>query len=322
MTCVFSVTLLNGWEQHLSGGNQHASGIFSLLYGLQGSYINANDLNFDSPLLTRTLKEQGYHLGLFTTDNVKAYPQAIFNDFRRFSSTLDNNYAEADKQSVVQFTQWQTEQNVPWFALLNLRAPASYDTPVGFLGIETVRANKEYKPAQRVLFNQYRQSLNFIDQTLAKLIKTLPADTLIIITGVNGSLFTSDADEARSDFSLQNVQVPLIIHWPGQAPATEIYYRTSHYGIVPTLMTQVLGCTNPPTDYSAGRSLLQPDSKSWVYVGDNNIFGIYQKSTITVIDKHGKYQIFDDQYKKQLPKQISAPELIEVMREGRRIYNH
>jgi membrane-anchored protein YejM (alkaline phosphatase superfamily) len=119
-----------------------------------------------------------------------------------------------------------------------------------------------------------------------------------------------------------NVHVPLVIHWPGKVSAKDVNYRTSHYGIAPTLMSQVLGCTNAPTDYSAGRSLLQPDSESWIYVGDNLVFGIYQDSEITVIDRHGKYRIYDENYEHRLRKKMSAPELIEVMREGRRLYNH
>ena len=154
------------------------------------------------------------------------------------------------------------------------------------------------------------------------LVEKLPEDTLVIITGVSGKLFTSNPHEVRSNMSPDNVHVPLVIHWPGKVPAKDVNYRTSHYGIAPTLMSQVLGCTNAPTDYSAGRSLLQPDSESWIYVGDNLVFGIYQDSEITVIDRHGKYRIYDENYEHRLRKKMSAPELIEVMREGRRLYNY
>ncbi|WP_299797072.1 DUF3413 domain-containing protein [uncultured Shewanella sp.] len=310
------------FHQHLSGGTQYDSGMFSILYGLQGSYINAAGLNQTSPILTQTLKQQDYHLGLFTTQDSEWRPNSIFDDFEPFITEIDNSDADADIKSIAAFKRWQLTQDSPWFGLINLRSPETYDTPVGFLGIETVKADKNLKPAQRVLFNQYRQSLNFIDQKLKELIEATPDDTLIIITGVSGKLFTSNPDEARSNLSPANVQVPLIIHWPGRAETKHVNYRTSHYGIVPTLMTQVLGCTNAATDYSAGRSLLEPDSESWVYIGDSRIFGIYQKSEITVIDRHGKYRIYDKSFDKRLKKKMSAPELIEVMREGRRMYHH
>ncbi|WP_076415429.1 DUF3413 domain-containing protein [Shewanella sp. UCD-KL12] len=309
------------FHHHISGGNQFNSGMFSILYGLQGSYINARGLSEKSPLLTQTLKQQGYQLGLFAAAELSQMPHASFNDFEQILSAPNDSGAQQDIQSVVHFQEWQSKQQTPWFGLINLKAPDSYDTPIGFLGIETVKAKEKLKPAQRVLFNQYRQSLNFIDQEIEKIVTSLPEDTIVIITGVSGKLFTSNPNEARSNLSPANVHVPLVIHWP-QAQAKDINYRTSHYGIAPTLMTQVLGCTNVTSDYSAGRSLQQPDEESWIYVGDNRTFGIYQKSEITVIDRHGKYRIYDNDYKQRLRKKMSAPELIEVMREGRRMYNH
>ncbi|PHQ76811.1 MAG: sulfatase [Shewanella sp.] len=306
---------------HISGGNQFNSGMFSILYGLQGSYINSGGLSQTPPLLTQILKQQGYQLGLFSGLHASQMPLAIYDDFEQIISPPNSSDAAQDIENVAGFQTWQQAQKSPWFGLINLRAPDSYDTPIGFLGVETVQSEQKLTPAQRVLFNQYRQSLNFIDQQIERIVTDLPTDTLVIITGVSGKLFTSNPDEARSNLSPANVQVPLVIHWP-QSPAKDVNYRTSHYGIAPTLMTQVLSCTNPATDYSAGRSLLQPDAESWVYVGDNRIFGIYQKSEITVIDRHGKYRIYDENYQHRLRKKLSAPELIEVMREGRRMYNN
>ncbi|WP_335900378.1 DUF3413 domain-containing protein [Shewanella algae] len=308
---------------HLSGGNTYRSGMFSLLYGLQGSYMDAVELNYTSPLLGQSLKQQGYNLGLFTSRSnyAEARPQAIFRDFDAHITEDEGGSAMADIQNIDSFKQWRAQQQAPWFALLNLKSPEDYDTPVGFLGVQTVKPDSALKPAQKVLFNQYRQSLNFIDKQLEQLLSAMPENTLVIITGVNGKVFTSNADEARRDLSPANVNVPLVIHWPvgGHAQAK---YRTSHYGLVPTLMSQVLGCSNPATDYSAGRHLLQPDSLTWVYVGDARIFAIYQQSEITVIDRHGQYRIYDKAYQNRLDKKMSAPELIEVMREGRRLYNH
>ncbi len=306
---------------HISGGNQFSSGMFSILYGLQGSYINSRGLSQTSPLLTKILKLQGYQLGLFSAKHNNPTPEAIYDDFEQILSPQNSSDADQDVENIEKFSLWQREKTGHWFSLVNLKSPDSYDTPIGFLGIETIQSEQEFTPAQRVLFNQYRQSLNFIDQEIEKMITGLSTDTLVIITGVSGKLFTSNPNEARGNLSPANVRVPLVIHWP-QTPAKDVNYRTSHYGITPTLMSQVLGCTNPTTDYSAGRSLLQHNAESWIYVGNNRIFGIYQKSEITVIDSHGKYRIYDENYQRHPSNKMSAPELIEVMREGRRFYNN
>ncbi|MGL6121861.1 MAG: DUF3413 domain-containing protein [Shewanella sp.] len=311
------------FTQHFSGGNQFNTGMFSLLYGLQGSYGDAKVFNSTSPLLTSGFQQAGYELGLFlpeTNFNLRS-TQAMFNDFNPVIAKETNGSADADLHTLASFKQWHSMQQKPWFALVNLKAPEDFDTPVGFLGIETVKADPKLIPAQKVLFNQYRQSLYFIDQQLKAMLATVPSDTLVIITGVNGKIFTSNSDEANRSLSPQSVKVPLVIHWPNTAAST-VQYRTSHYGIVPTLMTHVLGCTNNTTQYSAGRSLLQPDKETWIYIGDSRIFAIYQQAEVTMIDRHGKYRIYDKDYKQRLNKKMSAPELIEVMREGRRFYNH
>ncbi|MGW7678517.1 DUF3413 domain-containing protein [Shewanella sp. S23-S33] len=311
------------FTQHFSGGNQFRTGMFSLLYGLQGSYGDARIFNSTSPLLTRSFQQAGYELGLFlpeTNLNLRS-SQAMFNDFNPVIAKETNGSADADLHTVASFNEWHSIQHKPWFALVNLKAPENFDTPVGFLGIETVKANTDLMPAQKVLFNQYRQSLYFVDQQLKTMLANVSNDTLVIITGVNGKMFTSNSDEANRNLSPQSVKVPLVIHWPNTG-AAKVKYRTSHYGIAPTLMTHVLGCTNNTTDYSAGRSLLQPDKETWIYIGDSRIFAIYQEAEVTVIDRHGKYRIYDENYEHRLNKKMSAPELIEVMREGRRFYNH
>lgn len=311
------------FTQHFSGGNQFRTGMFSLLYGLQGSYGDARIFNSTSPLMTRSFQQAGYELGLFlpeTNLNLRS-SQAMFNDFNPVIAKETNGSADADLHTVASFNEWHSIQNKPWFALVNLKAPENFDTPVGFLGIETVKADPALMPAQKVLFNQYRQSLYFVDQQLKAMLTNVSNDTLVIITGVNGKMFTSNSDEANRNLSPQSVKVPLVIHWPNTG-ASKVKYRTSHYGIAPTLMTHVLGCTNNTTDYSAGRSLLQPDKETWIYIGDSRIFAIYQEAEVTVIDRHGKYRIYDENYEHRLNKKMSAPELIEVMREGRRFYNH
>ena len=311
------------FTQHFSGGNQFRTGMFSLLYGLQGSYGDARIFNSTSPLLTRSFQQAGYELGLFlpeTNLNLRS-SQAMFNDFNPVVAKETNGSADADLHTVASFNEWHSIQHKPWLALVNLKAPENFDTPVGFLGIETVKANTDLMPAQKVLFNQYRQSLYFVDQQLKAMLANVSNDTLVIITGVNGKMLTSNSDEANRNLSPQSVKVPLVIHWPSTG-ASKVKYRTSHYGIAPTLMTHVLGCTNNTTDYSAGRSLLQPDKETWIYIGDSRIFAIYQEAEVTVIDRHGKYRIYDENYEHRLNKKMSAPELIEVMREGRRFYNH
>jgi membrane-anchored protein YejM (alkaline phosphatase superfamily) len=311
------------FSQHYSGGNQFKTGMFSLLYGLQANYSDRKEFHHKRPVITDELIKAGYQLGLFIPQERQSseLAKSMFDGFSLHTSSMAEGSAAADTETVNNLNQWQhTQDSAPWFALVNLSAPKDYDTPVGFLGIETVKPPFELTSAQKVLFNQYRQSLYFIDQQINALVTQQSDETLVLITGTHGQIFSSNSDEVKRDLSPASVKVPLIIH-RANTPASKVKYRTSHYGIVPTLMTQVLGCDNPMTDYSSGRSLVQPSKDDWIYIGDSQIFAIYQKNEITVLDRHGKYRIYDSQYTKRLDKKMSAPELIQVMREGRRLYN-
>ncbi|AZG35789.1 DUF3413 domain-containing protein [Shewanella psychromarinicola] len=306
---------------HYTGGIDFETSMFTLMYGLQGNYSDRKEFDSTSPILTNILTQQGYQLAMFAPKSDEYIANsAMFNDIHMHTSEGRNGSADADINTINAVNVWQLNQTQPWFTLVNLTAPKDYDTPVGFLGIQTVKPHVALKPAQKVLFNQYRQSLNFIDQQLATLLDNVSDDTVVLITGTYGQVFTSNTNDARSNLSPDNVNVPLIIHWPN-SHSNKINYRTSHYGIAPTLLSHVLGCTNPSTDYSSGRGLLEPNNETWVYIGDSRRFAIYQKSEITVLDRFGKYRIYDLDYSKRLDKKLSAPELIQVMREGRRLFN-
>ncbi|WP_434940561.1 DUF3413 domain-containing protein [Shewanella sp. HL-SH8] len=311
------------FTQHYTGGTQFKSSMFTLMYGLQGNYSDKQDFGVMSPVMNQELIRQGYQLGLFTARSQAelASTGAMFKGFQPHISVSEDGSATTDIQNITALNQWQHNQTQPWFAVLNLSAPQDYDTPVGFLGIETIKAPTSLKSAQKVLFNQYRQSLKFIDNQLSQLLPQIDDNTIVFITGTHGQVFTSSIEDARRDLSPDNVKVPLIIHWPNITPS-EIHYRTSHYGIAPTILSKVLGCTTASEKYSSGRSLLEPNQESWVYIGNSREFAIYQKNEITVLGRYGKYRIYDAKFERRLNKKMSAPELIQVMREGRRLYQN
>ncbi|MBR9728969.1 DUF3413 domain-containing protein [Shewanella intestini] len=311
------------FTDHYTGGTQYQTSLFSLLYGLQSSYIDRADFNHTEPVLTSLLREKNYQNHMFTSSENQQLllGSGMLNGFSVSALSTQNGSAETDILINKSFSQWHKQQTQPWFALVNFSAPRDFDTPVGFLGIETVQPPVRLKPAQKVLFNQYRQSLYFIDQQLKQLLSQVSTQTTVVITGTHGQVFSSDTYVVRRDFSPANVKVPLIIHEDGLAKK-KITYRTSHYGVVPTLLSHTFNCSNPLTDYSSGRTLFQPNDEQWVYIGNSRVFAIYQASEATVLDRHGNYQIYNLAFDTKLKKKISAPELIQVMREGRRLYNN
>ena len=125
---------------HYSGGTDFETSMFTLMYGLQGNYSDRKEFDSTSPILTDTLSQQGYQLAMFAPENDQyAANSAMFDGINIHISEGDNGSADADINTINAVNAWQPKQTQPWFALVNLTAPKDYDTPVGFLGVQTIK---------------------------------------------------------------------------------------------------------------------------------------------------------------------------------------
>lgn len=57
----------------------------------------------------------------------------------------------------------------------------------------------------------------------------------------------------------------MIVAWPGRRQGAVFQHRTSHYGVVPTLMQALFSCSNPSSDYSVGQNLFDVIEWDWEY---------------------------------------------------------
>lgn len=96
---------------------------------------------------------------------------------------------------------------------------------------------------------------NEIWQTLEQ--QALLAKTLVIIT----------ADQAlpapyNNSFAKVHTQVPMLIYWQGVHQ--EFNFLSSHLDIMPTLLNQFFGVSNPIGDYSQGIDLTTQNERLWL----------------------------------------------------------
>lgn len=304
------------FSQHFSGGADFNTGIFSIIYGLQGSYIDAIDFESVKPSMSYELKKQGYQLHLFHHLEKKSYPSSTFTNFEQHTINSSKNQAINDTKLVNKFIQWKNTNKEPWFSTLILENTNNYDTPIGFKGIPSIEPDALLSTEERVLFNQYRQSLYALDKQLKKVITSTPENTIIIITGSHGKLFSSKS----SSFSPQALQVPLIIHDPSLA-SHNINYTTHHNDIVPTLMTRYLKCSNINKKYSSGYTLFKEHPNRWFYSGSPKQFVIYFDQTISVIQDDGNYKIYNKQYQLQKDARLPYNAMLKAMHESQRFYD-
>ncbi len=307
------------FTQHDAASNQASHGLFTLLYGMVPSYRQPLFWDRAEPLLLAQFQNQGYQIDAIGYPNFhqEADPQLWLQGTQRHSNTNEQLPAEQDIVST-DLALTLLAQPKPHFILLNYQATAHYSTPIGEVALPTVRAQAALNPAQQVLFNQYRQSLHFLDGQLQRLLSQVGDDTIVVITGLNGHLFTTDMNSNNySNFSLETSQVPLLIHWPKQ-PAKQIDYPTSHYGIAPTLMTHVLQCSNPIQDYSLGEALYQPSALNYLILGNNRRFAVRTPKGTSVISDSGSYRVYNDAYQRDQNHKLDVQTFLKMMEEGRR----
>ncbi|NQY44072.1 MAG: sulfatase-like hydrolase/transferase, partial [Legionellales bacterium] len=133
--------------------------------------------------------------------------------------------------------------------------------------IPRFKLNNSTDPSK--LINTYKNALYYIDQLIAKILKSLEdnnlmENTIIIVTSDHGEEFNDNKKNYwghNSNFSDFQTKVPLILSGPN-VPISVNSWQTSHYDIAPTLLRRFFSCTNPVEDYSIGKDLFvekEPD---------------------------------------------------------------
>jgi len=87
-------------------------------------------------------------------------------------------------------------------------------------------------------------------------------------------------------FSDVQVPTPLVVRWPGRSPG-RVGRRTSHNDVAPTLLTELFGCANPPSDCASG---------NWLIAASYADVASIEPDRVTVVFLSG-YEIRDRNYR-------------------------
>ncbi|WP_050937570.1 DUF3413 domain-containing protein [Vibrio harveyi] len=306
---------------HYSSSND-TYGAFGLFYGLPSSYASSIKAQGSAPVMLDVLKDQGYSFGLFSGNGFEEdlYSEVIFRGLN-LANSLDGSQAHTDPQSISAWNTWLTEQaQQPWFSFIEVTTVDNFES-------ETMAANEEL-PASKRFKQAYEQAVKSADKTVAKIIadleeKQLLANTIVVITSNHGSEFNetnTNSWGANSNYSKYQLQVPMVIHWPGMLPA-EFTHSTSHLDLSVTLLQDMLGVSSNPYDYSSGRNLFDESRRRWILAGDTREIALITGSQTTVIDKFGNYKLYDDNYKRLRETSPKLPVLMQGLTELQRFYS-
>ena len=326
------------FERHLSSGNATRFGVYGLFSGLYSHYWFDSLNSQAGSVLIDQLKQQDYEFGFFSNARLTSpeFDKTIFAAVREHipQKTSGANVIEREYEITRQATSFmRNNKDRPFFGLVFFDAPHAYVYPEQdekfkpvLESINYLKINNDTDPLP--FLNRYKNAVHFTDRLTGTLVETLKQqgmleNTIIILTGDHGQ----EANETKtnswghnSNFSRYQIQVPLIIYWPGKQ-ARLYSHLTSHVDIVPTLMQEVFACRNRVEDYSNGRSLFRQEPRDFVLVKSWSNQAVVNEQLINVYPKIGPAESRDFLSYRELPHgQSSGISMGPVIQEISRFY--
>tara|TARA_B110000967_G_scaffold204454_1_gene246967 strand:+ start:92 stop:1978 length:1887 start_codon:yes stop_codon:yes gene_type:complete len=279
-----------GWrlKRHYSGGNGTRQGLFSLFYGIYGSYWDSFLMERRSPALLDLLQNRNYQMEMFTSADF-TYPEfnrTLFanipaSHLHQFNNDLSPWERDvANTQNVIN-TIKQRDKARPFMTFMFYESThARYYFPESSAIREpyledlnyATMTRKSLAPRISELKNRYVNASYFIDSQLAKIYAALTEEglwdsTIVMVTGDHGEEFMENGFWGHnSGFSEEQIRTPMVL-WIPEAEPKVIDSVTSHMDIIPTMMP-LLGITNPKEDYSLGVDLSGTFNRSYLVVSD------------------------------------------------------
>lgn len=312
------------YERHFSTGNATRYGLFGLLYGLPGGYWPSMLDEQRGSQLFKVLGQQGYDLHLYGSAPLYSpeFDRTAFADVREqlhqgpagLGSEARDSHIVASLRKDIRASQ---AAHTPWFGFVFLDSThAPYHIPKGYPPLATPMAREidflkfgpDHDPTPEL--NRYRTAVHYADSLVGTLLDDLRAqgleqDTIVLVTGDHAEEFNDlklNYWGHNGNFSDYQLQVPFVLHWPGQASGHESR-TSSHEDWVPTLMRHALGCENALTDYSTGHDLLaEPQGRRALVVESWSQRAVRDGDAIYVFDKFGNATALDLHYR-PLPQQ-------------------
>jgi membrane-anchored protein YejM (alkaline phosphatase superfamily) len=336
------------FKNHFSGGNGTRAGIFSLLYGLQGTYWHSFLIEKKSPVLIDSLRALGYEFKILSATQL-SFPEFRKTIFVRVEDAIEDRLPAGhspagrspvrDKMMVDKFVDFVSKRNPsrPFFFYMFFNSSHQpYSYPDGFAKFRPVSGaeinyTKEINASNvGPVKNRYKNALYYDDSLFGRIFdslreKNLLKNTIVIITGDHGEEFYERGYFGHtSSFDDYETKVVFVMHMPG-VKAMEVDKLTSHLDFVPTIMKE-LGYSNPPSDYSQGIPLLDAEKHSYVFSAgwdricmiDKDIKIVFStESYMTYLDvlQAGTYKPFPDPEKILKEKRNKTSDVLRKMSE-------
>lgn len=330
------------FENHFSTSNATRYGLFSMFYGIPGSYWKPVLAAERGSALFDVTQQLGYRHFIYGSSTL-TFPEFDRTIFSALRSQLQAGQFKNSAQNDIDITnRFINDLKIlpsekPFFGFLFFDAPHGFSIPADYPHrfepmLETVNylsLNEDYDP--KPFLNLYKTTAHFVDGLIDKILNELEAqqrlqNTVVIITSDHGQEFNETGKNFwghNGNFSHWQTKVPLLMLWPGKQAATTSRL-TSHEDLIPSLLSEAFDCSNPISDYSTGQNLLQPVGdasentsrgllmETWTdraILYDNHLYLIDPLGDIDVVNQH--YDAVDD---KELPPAILTNTIEQMSR--------
>lgn len=293
------------FANHLSSSNGTRGGIFGLFTGLSSYYWKSFEYSSLKPIFIEQLQENDYTIQIYPSATFQSPPfdRMFFKGMSNINtSTSGKTVYERDcnitKNFIKDLNRYKSN-NKPFFSFIFYdmahaisipKEKNNHFTPAwNYADYSKLNNNTDAEP----FYNLYRNCVYQIDSLVSIVLNALEENklldnTIVLITGDHGQEFNENKKNYwghSGNYSIYQIQVPLILYYPNVKSKTYAY-RTTHYDIVPTLLNMALGINNPANDYSMGEYLHNNKSRGWHIVG-NDLNYAFITEDYHIIEKEG-----------------------------------
>jgi hypothetical protein len=302
--------------KHWAGGNNSHVGIFSIMYGLYGSYREAAVASRQEPAMVGALGDRGYDFRILSCTDL-SFAEFSRSSFLglvdRITDTWDDGgeRMHRDRMMTDEFIEYLDgdgrAEGKPFFTFLwydSSHQPYLYPPEHAVFETDVEPGNLNYtglagggRERARPWLMRYWNSLHYVDSQVARAVGALEErglmdDTLVFICGDHGEEFNECGymgHNARG-FNRYQAQTIMAAHVPG-AGARRVTRLTSNLDIAATVL-DAAGAVNPPSDYCQGVPLTSETGPEFLFVASWDVGAVVVDGKIAVYGLKG-YNAFD-----------------------------
>tara|TARA_B100001964_G_scaffold31936_1_gene33409 strand:- start:42735 stop:44405 length:1671 start_codon:yes stop_codon:yes gene_type:complete len=294
------------FDNHYSGGTSSRMGMFSLFYGLPSTYWRVFHDNLKPALMITKFDESNYDIHAISSSGLGSPAVLDRTAFAGISSINLRPLGASEKASLKLVTNGWVEtikqnQDPKFFTLLHYDPPIDEANPSESLNIAN-KFSRKNDTSHNLEVSRYIQSIRDVDMEIGRLSNVLRErdmlkDTIVILTSDHGyelDDYQTNYYGHSSNYSPAQTKVPLKIIWPNR-DSQKYSFRSSHHDFAPTLLKEVLGCTNSYSDYSTGNNLFQQKPWKYLIAGSYDSFAVLTPEKVII--SYGSYfEVRDKNY--------------------------